>query len=339
MVRAAGVRGFAQLVTELGGDPEEFVRRFDIPATALVSGEDLVPITAIDLMMEAAARDLSCPDLGLRLARTQDISILGPLALAIEASSTVAEAIDCVSKFMFVHSPALSLGAEDDPLGNRDVVALTYRKDLRQSPYSPQGAEQGIGLLYQVGLTLVGDRLGLRSVEFPHQPISPLQVYTDFFGVAVRFGCPHAALRVPRTVLDERFPSANAAIRKLAVHYLTSRHTDPETRFATTVRHALVERLGVTGPAIGNIARLFAMHPRTLQRRLAEESTTYEEILDDVRRDLAIRHIITTDLPLSQVAVMTGFASQSALSHAVRRWRGATPRELRRRAGIATQQP
>ncbi|WP_250150108.1 AraC family transcriptional regulator [Mycolicibacter acidiphilus] len=334
MVRAAGVRGFAQLVAELGGDPEQFARRFDIPVSALVSGEDLLPITAVDLMMEAAARDLDCPDLGLRLARVQDLSILGPLALAIEASSTVSEVIDCASRFMFVHSPALRVGVEDDPHGRRDVVALTYQKDLTRSPYSPQGAEQGIGLLYQVAVALVGDRLGLRSVEFPHQPVAPLRTYTDFFGTDVRFGSSRAMVRVHRSVLDEEFATGNAVLRQLALDYLASRHTDPETRLATDVQRALAEQVGVTATTIDNVARLFAVHPRTLQRRLAEESTTFEEILDDVRRDHALRYILTTDLPLSQVAVMAGFASQSALSHAVRRWRGVSPRDLRRRAGV-----
>lgn len=332
MVRAAGLRGFARLVTELGGDPAQFAARFDIPPAALVSGEELVPITAVDLMFEAAARDLDCPDLGLRLARTQDLSILGPLALAVEASEALADAIDCVSRFMFVHSPALQLAVLPDPHDCPGVVAVSYRKDLRDSPYSPQGAEQGVGLLFQVGTALVGDRLGLRSVEFPHQPVAPRQVYTDFFGVTVEFGGSAAMLRVRRDALDEPFATADATIRALALDYLATSYADPRARFSTQVRRALTERLGVIAPAIDNIARLFAMHPRTLQRRLAEESTTFEAILDDVRRDLALRHILTTDLPLGQVAVMTGFASQSALSHAVRRWRGTSPRELRKRA-------
>ncbi|MEU3226236.1 AraC family transcriptional regulator [Streptomyces sp. NPDC006976] len=332
MIRGASLRGFTRLVEELGGDPVELARRFAIPLRALVSDDELVPITGHDAMLDAAARDLRCPDFGLRLARAQDIGILGRLAPAIEASSTVAEALECASRFLFVHSPALSIGVEPDPRGRREVVALTYRKDARESPYSPQAMELGIGLFHGVAAALVGGVRGLRSVELPHQPLSPVARYTGFFGADVRFGSPAGALRVERRLLEREFSSGDAAVRRLAVDHLARHHTDPEDRVATHARRALIETVGITPPAIGHIARLLAMHPRTLQRRLAAESTGFGEILEDVRRDLALRYITTTDLPLGQVAAMAGFADQSGLSHAVRRWRGASPSEVRRLA-------
>ncbi|MGW7530213.1 AraC family transcriptional regulator ligand-binding domain-containing protein [Streptomyces sp. NPDC054783] len=332
LIRGASLRGFARLVEELGGDPGEFMGRFAIPSEALTSEEGLLPITSHDLMLDAVARDLRCPDFGLRLACGQDLSVLGRLALAIQASSTVAQALECASRFMFVHSPALSVGVEPDPRGCREVVALTYRKDLRESPYSPQAMELGLGLFHRVAVALVGSVTGLRSVEVSHQPLSPVSRYTEFFGVDVKFGCPTAALRVERRLLDEEFRSADAAIRRFAVDYLASHHTDPERLVSTHVRRALAGSIGTTPAAIGHVARLLAMHPRTLQRRLAAESISFAEILEDVRRDLALRYITTTELPLGQVAAMAGFADQSGLSHAVRRWRGASPSEVRRRA-------
>ncbi|MDI3424278.1 AraC family transcriptional regulator [Streptomyces luteolus] len=332
MIRGASLRGFARLVEELGGDPAEFTARFTISPEALTSEEGLVPITSHDLMLDAVARDLRCPDFGLRLACSQDLSILGRLALAIQSSSTVAQAMECASRFMFVHSPALSIGVEPDPRGRREVVTLTYRKDLRESPYSSQAMELGLALFHRVAVTLIGSLTGLRSIELPHQPVSPLSRYTEYFGADVRFGCPTAALRVERRLLDEEFRSANAAIRRLAVDYLEGHHTDPERLISTHVRRALTGSIGAAPAPIGHIARLLTMHPRTLQRRLAAESTSFEEIADDVRRDLALRYITTTHLPLGQIAAMSGFADQSALSHAVRRWQGTTATQLRRRA-------
>ncbi|RAG82477.1 AraC family transcriptional regulator [Streptacidiphilus pinicola] len=331
MIRGASLRGFACLVEELGGDPREFLERFAIPPRALTSEEGIVPITSHDLMLDTVARELRCPDFGLRLACAQDLSVLGRLALAVQASSTVAQALECASRFMFVHSPALSVGVEPDPRGRREVVALTYRKDLRESPYSPQAMELGLGLFHHVALALVGSLAGLRSVELPHQPLSPVSRYTEFFGADVKFGCPTAALRVERRLLDKEFDSADATIRRLAVEYLADHHTDPERLVSTQVRRVLTASVGAAPAMIASVARLLSMHPRTLQRRLAAESTGFEEILDDVRRDLALRYLTTTDLPLGQVAAMAGFSDQSALSHAVRRWEDATPREVRRR--------
>ncbi|WP_109509100.1 AraC family transcriptional regulator [Nocardioides speluncae] len=331
MIRAASLRGFVALVRELGGDPEAYLGRFGIPASMLESADGLIPITEHDLMLDAAAAELDCRDFGLRLAESQDLTILGPLALAIESSATVAEALQCASRFMFIHSPALSVDVEPDPRRRRGVVALTYRKDLRESTYSPQAIELGVGLFHHVAAHLVGGTTGLRSVEFPHQPISPVSRYLDFFGVDVKFGSTTAALRVERQLLALRFAGADEAIRQIALDYLARHFPDPHSQLSAQVRRVLAESLGVVVPSLARSGRLLAMHPRTLQRRLAQEGTTHEAILDDVRREAAHRYITTTDLPLGQVAMLVGFSEQSALTHAVRRWHGTSPRELRAR--------
>lgn len=329
MIRTASLRGFAPLIRELGGDPAAFLTRFHLPADALDSDDGLIGITEHDRMLDAAADDLDCRDLGLRLATSQDLTILGPLALAIESSPTVADALQCASRFMFVHSPALTVALEPDPRGARGVVALTYRKDLLESPYSPQAMELGLGLFHHVADQMMDGITGLRSVEFPHQPLSPISRYTDFFGVDVRFGAPTAALRIERRVLEARFAGADDTIREVALDHLARHYPEPTSRVAVQVRRALAESLGLRTPSLAHVARLFSLHPRTLQRRLAAEGTSFEATLDDVRRDAAHRLITTTDLPLSQVAALLGFTEQSTLAHAVRRWHGVTPRQLR----------
>lgn len=332
MIRAASLRGFVPLVEQLGGDADALLGRFGFSRELIAADDELVPITAHDQMLDTAADVLDCPDLGLRLAERQDLGVLGPLAVAIESSSTVADALACASRFLFVHSPALSIQVEDDPWGAAGVVALTYRKNLHESPYSPQAMELGLGLFHLVARVLIGLETRVRSVEVPHAPLSPVVRYTDYFGTDVKFDRPTGALRVERALLDRNFATANETIRRVAVDYLAGHFTDPGEQVAGRVRRVLSESLRTTRPAIGNVARLLAMHPRTLQRRLAAEHTTFEDVLDEVRRDAAHRYITTTGVPLGEVAAMVGFAEQSTLSHAVRRWFDATPRELRRAA-------
>ncbi|MGW0143663.1 AraC family transcriptional regulator [Streptomyces calvus] len=332
MIRAAGLRGFVPLVEQLGGDADRLLARFGVAPSVLESDEALIPITVNDLLLDGAAAELGCPDLGLRLAEAQDLTILGPLAVAVESSSTVSEALTLASRFMFVHSPALSIGVEADPWGRREVVALTYRKDLHESPYSPQAMELGLGLFHRIVVALTGDTAGLRSVEIAHQPLSPIRRYTGFFGADVKFGRPAAALRVERRLLDMQFGTADDTIRHLAVQHLAGRYPDPARKVSTHVRRAVAGNLGTGRPVITRVARLLAVHPRTLQRQLAAEGTSFEAVLDEVRREAAHRYITTTDLPLGAVTALVGFTEQSTLSHAVRRWFGASARELRRAA-------
>ncbi len=290
MIRTASLRGFVPLVERLGGDADRLLGRFGIARTALDSDEGLIPITSNDLVLDAAAAELGCPDLGLRLAEAQDLTILGPLAVVIEASSTIAEALALTSKYMFVHSPALSVRGEADPRGRRGVVALTYRKDLHESQYSPQAMELGLGLFHRVGMALVGGWTGLRSAEFPHQPLSPVRRYTVFFGADVKFGSPTAALRVERRLLDERFDTADEATRRIAVEYLAGNYADPGRKVSIQVRRALAGTLSSAPPVIAGVARLLSVHPRTLQRRLAGNLVRSGTRRGTARRSTSLHH-------------------------------------------------
>lgn len=330
MIRTASLRGFVPLIEELGGDPAPLLERFGISAQTLADPDGLVDITSHDLMLDAAAEEFACPDLSLRLAQSQDVTVLGPLAVAIQACSTVAEALQVASRFLFVHSPALSVAVETDPYEQQGVVALTYRKDLHESPYSPQATELGLAVFFRVARALIGGLDSLRTVEVPHHPLSPVERYTEFFGADVKFDRPTAALRVERRILDESFATANDTIRQLALDHLAETYADPGHLVTTQVRRVLAESLGSTKPGIASVAALLAMHPRTLQRHLAAEGATFEAILDGVRRDAAHRYLSMTDLPLGQVSALVGFTEQSTLSHAVRRWFGVAPRSVRR---------
>ncbi|WP_084342703.1 AraC family transcriptional regulator [Janibacter corallicola] len=330
VVRAASLRGFVPLVIRLGGDPGGLLTRFGIDPAVLDEVDALIPITAHDRMLDTAAEELDCPDLGLQLAGEQDLGILGPLALAIESSSTVAEALEHASRYMFVHSPALHVELAADPRRVPGVVAITYRKDLRESPYSPQAMELGVALLHRIAVALLGGAAGLRSVEVSHAPLSPVDRYREVFGVEVGFNSPVSGLRASRQVLDRRFERSSPTIRAVAVAHLESAYTNPDERVAVRVRGLLAELLGTVPPTLAHVGDVLSVHPRTVQRQLATEGTSYEEILDDVRRTAALHWITSTDLPFAQVAPLVGLSEQSALTRSVRRWTGRSPRQLRR---------
>ena len=78
------------------------------------------------------------------------------------------------------------------------------------------------------------------------------------------------------------------------------------------------------------IAALLGIHPRTLQRRLREEGTSFEAIKDTVRRDTALHYLRERRLPLVHVAQALGYAEVSTLSRSCHRWFAASPRQLRK---------
>ncbi|MFC3381965.1 AraC family transcriptional regulator [Couchioplanes azureus] len=328
VVRAASLRGLPALLDGLGGDGAALLARFGVTCAAVESDDAVIPALAAGELLETAAAELGCPDLGLRLAATQNASVLGPLALAIENSPTFGEALATTRRFLFVHSPALTVSQIPDPSGRPGVVGLLYRS-TEVEPLPPQAAGLGLGLFHRIIVLLRGGPYGLRSVHLPHPALAPVEVYTRFFGAEVRFDRPAAVLRVPGGLTGTAVPGGNQQLHQLAVDSIAGHFPAPGERLAERVRLLLTQALGSSPVEVTAVAKVLRTHPRTLQRRLAGEDTTFETILDEVRRVAAHRLITRTDLPLTQVTAMVGLAEQSALSRAVRRWYGLTPRHLR----------
>lgn len=92
----------------------------------------------------------------------------------------------------------------------------------------------------------------------------------------------------------------------------------------------LARRLLPLGHCSGEvIADRLAVHPRTLQRRLATEGTSCQDVIDRERRTLAAQYLAEPRLRLGQIASLLGYTEQSALNRSCRRWFDMTPRECR----------
>ncbi|MGW4769704.1 AraC family transcriptional regulator [Nocardia sp. NPDC004278] len=336
VIRSAGLRGFRATVAELGGNAEEFATAVGLPIAALDADDLLVPDQAVAAALELAAQRLDCPDLGLRISRRQDLDMLGPLALAIRNSPTLADVLECCSRYLFLHARSLHLALEPDPYGDRSVIALRY--GIQPGLPTPvQGTDLGLAFVHRTFQRLVDERYGLRSVELPHRPAAPVRVYEEFFGAPVRVERPAAALRIPSRLASLSLSGGDENLHRLAMAFLAEQSGGADAAIAPKVRAAVQQLLGTTAPEIAAVARLLTIHPRTLQRRLAAEGSSFAAIVDTVRRDEARRYLTTTDMPMSQVASLIGLSEQATFTRCCRRWWGTTPTAVRREA--AQQRP
>ncbi|MFA3834659.1 AraC family transcriptional regulator [Streptomyces aureus] len=327
VIRSAALRGFRATVAELGGDADSYARQAGCPPAALDVDDLLVPEEAMATVLEFAAADLGCADLGLRIAARQDLGMLGALALAIQNSDTLGDALECTTRYLFVHARSVNLSLEPDPYGTPGMAALRY--GVREGVVAPpQGIDLSLGFIHRAIGYLVGP-YGLGSVELPHPLLAPLSVYEDFFGVPVKADRPAALLRVPLSLANRSLGGSNSHLRHLALAYLDEQLPKEPADVVGSVRAVVEQSLGTSSPGIGAVAGLLNVHPRTLQRRLRAAGTTFAEVIDEERRTAAHRYLTGTDLPLGQVALLLGLSEQSALNRCCRRWWGATPRAIR----------
>nr|WP_198428621.1 AraC family transcriptional regulator [Nocardia bovistercoris] len=328
------MRGFRATVAELGGDADRFAHRAGLPPGALDRDEVLVDEHAVGLALYHAARVLDCPEIGLRLADRQELSILGPLALAMRNAADVGGALNYAARYLFVHSPATSVSLGDDTEGDPAVVSLRYDIAVDTS-VSAQAIDLGIGFVHRAVESLIGGRYGLLSVDLPHRPAA-IGVYERFFGAPVRVECDAALLRFPREMLARPVVGAVEGLRVRAMTFLAEQAgSGRDADHASQVRAALRRSLGTTSVEITAIAAQLGVPPRTLQRRLAGEGTSFATILDEVRREYVHHYLTRTRMSMSRIADAVGLARQSALTRCCRRWWDSSPREIRERANPA----
>jgi AraC-like DNA-binding protein len=326
-VRAQSLRGYRELVRDLGGNPTRLLWKAGIEPSALDQLTAFIGFENLADLLEESATQLTCPDFGLRLAERQDVGILDTLAVAIRYSATVGEAVRVVSKYLYVYNAAVAFDV------STGVEPGQARLEFRLLPghyfRSAQTAEHGIGLTWRI-LTLLSERrASLKRVWFPHPPVANQATYRAHFDAPLSFRSELAALAVAARDLDLQISENNQELHDLAIRYLERQVPPAPAAFTVRVRGAIEALLGTGTSSYSEVARALYMHPRSLQRRLNEEGTTFEAIKDEARRDLAARYLRQPDLPLRQIAALLDYSEQSALGRSCRRWFNMTPQGVR----------
>ncbi len=327
LIRATNLWGYGDLLGELGADPQPFLKRFEIPPGIEHEEDAFVSLDAFVRLLEASSAELECPDFGLRLSRWQGLDILGPIAVIARNTQTVLGGLEAIARYLYVHSPALTLTVSPPTAGSN--VTFSYEVTERETPYPLQGYELSMANAARIIRLVGGPDARPRVVSFRHDRLGSHAAYDDALGCTVQFGQQWCGFEVPRSLADRLIDNADPETRRIATKYLES-HYLPSTAALSEQVTELARRLLPTGQCSAEvIAEQLALHPRTLQRRLAGEGVRCQDLIEGERRDQAARYLAEPGLYLGQITSLLGYSEQSALNRSCRRWFGKTPRQYR----------
>ena len=153
-----------------------------------------------------------------------------------------------------------------------------------------------------------------------------------FVGTKVEFGADKDEFALHLDAHELPLIHADAHLNDLLLKYceaaLANRKGDV-SQLRTKVENAISSLLPHGRVLVEDVARSMGMSKRTLARRLSDEGLNFTEILQQLRRDLAVRYLDDRKLHVSKIAWLLGFNEVSAFTHAFKRWTGKTPREMR----------
>jgi AraC-like DNA-binding protein len=326
-VRSAVLTGARELIQELGGDTEAVIRDAGIEAAAFNEPGFPVPVGAVLSFFENAATTCRCENFGLRLSRRQDLSLLGPIWTLIQSASTVGKMLHDLAEYYLLYTSGGLLSVETSARG----MTLNYNFAAGVDPVDRHALELMYGVMV---LELRKSRPGWvpQMTQFRHNAPKDLRLHREFFGRDMMFNADINAFTVDAAILATPLPARDDDThRALALRFDQQRRLLPgmqKLRAETAIR-ALLPFASCDRAAV---ARALKMSSRRLKYLLAIDNTSFDHLLDAVRADLAMRYLRQSDLAVSEIAEILGFAETSVLTRAFRRWYGVSPRTARQMA-------
>ena len=338
LVPSAFIGRVLMLLRHRGVDARELMRTFRLPASAEQDPIVLFPLGELDAFARAAEVLADEPFLGIRAAEHQAPGMNGILAFACTGAPDAGAALRrYVEYFNSVHGD-LTLSLEP----SADGVALKLRSPGHRELMGRHANEQWVVAVVRASRELVQATWAPAAVSLAHEDASSRDELCRALGTArVTFGAGENALSVARRDLERPIRDSGSPLAAVLARYAVRAPgaTSSTAGFRGRVREAMESLLPSGEPPINAVARLVGVSGRTLQRRLSERSLTFQGVLDDLRRDLAIPHVKSGKLPLEAVAELLGYSRATAFYRAFRRWTGTTPRALRAGDGPEVNMP
>jgi AraC-like DNA-binding protein len=311
--------------------PDALLAEAGIDTRQLEKPENRIPLEQQQALWQLAMERSGSEAFGLHFARSVQPTAFGLLGYMAMNCRDIADCFDAVVKYQFLAGQ----GGEFSLQSEKELVTLRYTPVNPQHPATAQRVVAMLAANVSFGRWLVGAAFIPRRVEFNQAAPADLSEYEEFFGCPVRFGGGRDALVFDQAVTALQVPNASEELLLLLSERANRllEGLSHQSGIAGRIASLLATQLTDTLPDKTLIASQLGMSERTLQRRLKEEGTSFQEILDSARHYLAQELLRNTALPLNQVAVQLGFAEPSAFFRAFRKWQGCTPGQYRSEAG------
>lgn len=246
---------------------------------------------------------MNCPTLGMaleKLCRYQDVVCAG------------------IVTHVEIHSNRCQVRLE---IVDEDIVEPIYAVNSELSTY--------VKLIE----ALIGESLPVDLVEFPYDTPTDLVMHLKVFGTeSIVFNSANTSIWFPAVYLNKQIPHSNASLFPLFEKHLNEHLTKVQQSdtMSYKVRTEIIRLLKGEEPKLIMVARALGIGERSIQLRLDEEGTSFRELLEEVRKELALSHLKENKVSTADVSFLLGFSEPSVFSRAFKKWTGMSPNAYRK---------
>jgi len=317
---------FVRVVEMHGIDANALLREAGVDPAALRDPAARIPSAFWDIAGAKAAALIPDPAFGLRAARCWHPSNLGALGHAWLASSTLRTGLERLQRYSRILGEKAQLKITD----TRDGLRFAYDHRRRDPVLRAIGADFALSLVLDMCRMNYGASLRPMEVRLARARPGDTEPYRHFYGCPIHFEANEDSFLLAARVAAEPLPTANRQLAGTLDSILTAQLAAlDKNNIPVRCKSSLLEEITSGEVSEEDMARRLHMSRRTLQRKLAESNTTYQKLVDDTRRDLALRYMEDPRNSITDVTFLLGFSGQSAFTRAFNRWTGMSPTTYR----------
>jgi AraC-like DNA-binding protein len=332
-IAAPFVRALLELAVGKGADRRALIERSGIDPAALDDRDSRLPLEQWVLLMRAGAEACGDPALALHFGEAFDVGDMSVVGLMTRAAGTKGEGLQLVNRFCRLVADVETEG-EDRFRLVRDGRG-TWMLDTRLNPNAtPEVSEAGFAQMATMGRRMLPGVRHIRAVHFTHGPPPYRAEYERIFQVPVVFESDRNGFLMPEgweaepIALQPRY-----ALDILSAHAegLLERLDGGST--AGRVEALLAPILASGKAGAGSVAAHLGLSPQGLYRKLKAEGATFEQVLERLRRRLALHYLGDGQLSAKETGYRLGYSDPAAFSRAFKRWTGSSPSAFRKERG------
>lgn len=305
-------------------------------AGALPSDENPPPPRSLPLFLSAARvlLDNGCVGgLGLRFGTKLRFSDYGMVGMAIASCSDLEAALRLNDRYLTLMTNTEEFTCDLQLQGQ--WASINYEQIRGEWWPEPYLIEQEISSCMRLILDLLPDvsASNFRNISLAYPAPSYHKLYGEVLGCPVRFNQPYTSFTFPKAWLSRPLPSSNPLVRQLLEEQCQQiiEGLEQQGSWVENVRRLLLHRPADAWPNLNQAAALFKLPPHTLRRRLYDANTSYKQITNSLKMELALKYLRATNLSIQEIAYQLGYNHAPNLFIAFKKYYRITPQQARDR--------
>jgi AraC-like DNA-binding protein len=325
MVRMAPTMTVPSLLVESGVEPAGLLAEFGLAPADFHDPDRMMSFAVRSRLLARCAQAARCPHFGLLVGQRGTTSVLGPVGLLMQSAPTLRDALAIGTRLLRLHNPVGSLAYASS--GSFCTFSYTILGPGHQG--DDQSLDMAVAGMFNVMRTLCGSHWQPVEVRLAHARPRDVAPFRRFFQAPVMFDSDETALVFRSQWLDLPLATADPFLHLFMQQYVREADLDRSEDLAGQVRRTLPALLTRGQATPTGAAQRLGLGVRTLNRRLADEGSSFRLLRDESRYSIARQLLGNTSMQAGQIATRLGYANASAFTRAFLRWSGMAPTQWR----------